>query len=52
MAQNCTFYIAKFIANKKGLAIVNFASPFICLIVRSFFEREKGFEPSTLSLGS
>ena len=45
-------YIANFIANKKGLATAKFASPFICLIVRSFQERETGLEPATLSLGS
>ena len=45
-------YIANFIANKKGLTAVNVVSPCKTLIVKCLFEREKGFEPSTLSLGS
>ena len=47
-----TIYIAIFIANKKGLTAVVVVSPYNSLINMSLFEREKGIEPSTLSLGS
>jgi len=45
-------YIANFIANKKGLTSVNVVSPCKTLIIKGLFEREMGFEPTTLSLGS